>query len=131
VRAGYTWLDTEITDGGGNPALGEGEPLLRRPAHTVTLTGSIAADERTTVSAGLVRVGARDDTDFQTGLRGELPAYVTVGAAATATLVRASGASPSVSVTLRGENLFDAGYHETFGFPGRGRMLFAGVRAGF
>jgi vitamin B12 transporter len=131
VRAGYTWLDTEITDGGGNPALGEGEPLLRRPAHTVTFTGSIAAGERTTLTAGVVRVGARDDTDFQTGLRGELPAYVTVGAALSATLVRASGASPSVAVTLRGENIFDERYHETFGFPGRGRMVFAGVRAGF
>ena len=130
VRAGYTWLDTEITDGGGNPALGEGQPLLRRPAHTFTLTGSIEVGERATLSAGIVRVGARDDTDFQTGLRDELPAYVTVGAAGSAALVRGGGASPSISVTLRGENLFGERYQETFGFPGRGRMLFVGLRAG-
>ena len=130
VRAGYTWLDTEITDGGGNPALGEGETLLRRPAHTFTLTGSVAAGDRATLSAGIVRVGARDDTDFQTGLRGELPAYVTVGAAASAAIVQGRGASPSLTVTLRGENLLGERYQETFGFPGRGRMVFVGLRTG-
>src|SRR5690606_23225158 len=42
LRGGYTWLDTEITDGGGDPAFAEGEPLLRRPAHSFSRTGSYA-----------------------------------------------------------------------------------------
>lgn len=130
VRVAYTWLDTEITDDGGNAALGEGERLLRRPAHSLAVSGSLAAGSRTTVTAGLVRVGARDDTNFETGLRDELPAYVTVSAAVSAELVRRGGALPSLAVTLRGENLLDERYEQTFGFPGRGRMLYAGVRAG-
>lgn len=130
LRAGYTWLDTEITDDGGNPSLGEGEPLLRRPAHTLSAGGSYQIGTRGTVSIGVVRVGSRDDVDFMTGLRSELPAHVTVGAAASAELVRPGGAVPSLALTVRAENLLDERYEQTFGFPGRRRMLFAGVRAG-
>ena len=75
-------------------------------------------------------VGSRDDVDFMTGLRSELPAHVTVGAAASAELVRPGGAVPSLALTVRAENLLDERYEQTFGFPGRRRMLFAGVRAG-
>ena len=130
LRAGYTWLDTEITDGGGNPSLGEGERLLRRPAHTVSFSGSYIPADRVTLSLGVVRVGARDDTDFESGLRGELPAYATVSAGASAELVRGAAAVPSFTVTVRGENLLNERFEQTFGFPGRRRMLFAGVRAG-
>jgi outer membrane receptor protein involved in Fe transport len=43
----------------------------------------------------------------------------------------ASGRSPGVDLTLRGENLFDAAYLQTVGFPGRGRTLLAGGRVRF
>lgn len=131
IAGSWTWLDTEITDGGGDPAFAEGEPLLRRPAYTLSLTAVYAAGAGPTLSLGVVRVGARDDTDFAAGgVRAELSAYVTVSAAASMDLIRGSGASPSLGVTLRGENLLDEEYQQIFGFPGRGRMVFAGVRAG-
>ena len=44
---------------------------------------------------------------------------------------RSAGRSLGIDLTLRGENLFNAAYQQTVGFPGRGRTLFAGGRARF
>jgi outer membrane receptor protein involved in Fe transport len=38
---------------------------------------------------------------------------------------------PGLDLTLRAENLFDAAYQQTVGFPGRGRTLLAGARLRF
>lgn len=130
LGAAYTWLDTETTDNGGDAAFTEGARLLRRPAHNLSLNATYAVVGRGTVSVGVVRVGARDDYDFAIGGQAELPAYTLVNAAISADLAGGAGAAPALSVTLRAENLFDDDYLQTFGFPGRGRMVFAGVRAG-
>lgn len=128
LTAAYTWLDTETTDDGGDPAFAEGSRLLRRPEHTVSASARYAAG-RAALSAGVVHVGERDDIGFDGAGRVKLPGYTTVNAALVIDLLR-TGADRSLAATFRAENLFDEQYEQTTGFPGRGRMIYAGVRAG-
>ena len=44
---------------------------------------------------------------------------------------RALGRSPGIELTVRAENIFDASYQQTVGFPGRGRTMLGGVRVEF
>ena len=80
-----------------------------------------------------LRIGSRADVDFSgvAASRVILPGYTTMDLALDAPFRRASGRSPGVDLTLRGENLFNAAYQQTVGFPGRGRTLLAGGRVRF
>lgn len=130
LNAHWTWLHTEVTDTGSASSLvfQQGAPLIRRPASSGGATlayrwGGV------TVAGTANRVGDRDDVDFSgfPGARVILPGYTTVDLAIDAPLHRGAGRSPGVDLMLRGENVFDAAYQQSVGFPGRSRTLFAGA----
>ena len=86
-----------------------------------------------TLATVIAYVGTRDDVDFSSssGSRVTLPAYSTLDLSVDVPIRRAAGRSLGIDLMLRGENLFNAVYQQTVGFPGRGRTLFAGGSARF
>jgi len=134
LNAHWTWLHTEVTDTGSASSLSfeAGASLIRRPASS---GGGTAAYQRRglVLAATITRIGTRDDVDFSSlaGSRVTLPAYTTVDLSLGVPIRRGADGSLGIDLTLRGENLFDAAYEQTVGFPGRGRTLFAGGRARF
>lgn len=134
LSAHWTWLHTEVTDTGAasSPSFQQGSALIRRPAQSGGGTLAYHWHGLTVAVTGL-RIGSRDDVDFSgvVARRVSLPAYTTMDLALDAPIRMASGRSPGVDLTLRGENLFDAAYLQTVGFPGRGRTLMAGGRVRF
>ncbi len=134
LQVHWTWLSTAVTDSGSasTPTFTQGAALLRRPSRsggaTVTWRNS-SAMLSTTVSY----LGRRDDVDFRDfpSTRTGLPSYTTIDVALDAPVVRPGRNSPGVDVTLRAENLFDAAFEQTIGFPGRGRTLLGGARVRF
>ena len=137
LSASYTWLRTRVDDAGLSSGAGatfvEGQPLLRRPAHTFRLDGRTRVAGRATLGVGLQYTGARDDVDFRPfpSVRATLDAYTLVEADLTVDLFRTRSGAPAVSALLRGDNLLDADFSTVVGFPGRGRMVQAGARVGF
>lgn len=137
ARANWTWLRTEVLDAGLEGAPGdlfvEGEPLVRRPRHAVTLSASMPATDRLRLHSELSLVGSRTDRDFSSfpSVPVELPRH-TLWSLGGEWVVRppASG-STTVALTLRAVNLLDRSYQEVFGFPAPGRQLHVGVSVGF
>ncbi len=132
VAASYTWLETEVLDPGlaSDATFAEGQPLLRRPERSGTLTGMYA------FGAGLVSlavngVGARDDVDFGAGFpapRVSLPAYATLDLAGETELpVRASG---GIRLLARIDNVLGVEYESAAGYPAGGRLIRLGLRMG-
>lgn len=124
LRANYTHLDTRVTDQGDgqDPSFLEGETLVRRPRHTISMGAStMLAGASVGVTANLV--GARSDLDFATYPAGRitLPAYTRVDLAARRAL------NNTVSLTLKVENAFDAEYQEVLNFPALGRLVYVGA----
>jgi vitamin B12 transporter len=130
----WTWLTTEVTDTGSAASLTfeQGASLIRRPGSsgggTVAYRGG-----GVTLAALVTYIGTRDDVDFSTasGSRVILPSYTTMDLSLDAPIRRSTGRSLGIDLMLRGENLFNAAYEQTVGFPGRGRTLFAGASARF
>ncbi len=132
----WTWLHTEVVDAGYDEGPGatfvEGGPLIRRPGQTIAVRGAYTAGARARLSAGATLVGARADRDFSTypSRAVTLPAWVDVSAGAEVRVIGGGNGRPSLTLTLRGENLLDAGHQEVFGYPAPGRALTLGARAG-
>jgi vitamin B12 transporter len=135
ASASYTYLFTEARDDAGmpSPTFARGQPLIRRPSHSAEISLSARALNRVTLGGSLTWVGSRADVDFRPtpSARVELPAYALVDLAGELDLLRARGGRPGVSGTIRVENLFDQGYDQVVGFPGRPRGVFGGVRLQF
>jgi vitamin B12 transporter len=134
--SGYTYLDTEVLDSGFDDGEGavfvEGEALIRRPRHQVSL-GADYRFPRGAVSGSIRRVGDRFDRDF-TGWPAApvtLRRYTLVGAAAEFTLLEAQASRPGFDLQIRGENLLDEAYQEVFGFRTPGRVILVGGRLTF
>ncbi|MGE0159311.1 MAG: TonB-dependent receptor plug domain-containing protein [Gemmatimonadales bacterium] len=129
----WTWLDTEVTDVGLEGAPGDlfvdGEPLIRRPEHSFSLSASSPVSTRARVHTRVARVGARGDRDFSTFPATPVvtAAYTLWSAGAEYTVLDAAGGRPSLRLSLRGENLLDESYQEAFGFDAPGRQLYVGV----
>jgi vitamin B12 transporter len=134
LQGRWTWLSTEVTDSGSasTATFAQGKPLLRRPASSGGLTASLRQG-RTTLAATINHVGMRDDVDFRDfpSTRTALPSYTTVDVALDFPVGGLGPNFPGLDFTLRAENLFDAAYQQTIGFPGRGRTLLAGARLRF
>jgi vitamin B12 transporter len=134
LNAHWTWLQTEVTDTGAAASVSfqQGASLIRRPGSS---GGGTAAYQwrGLALAATITRVGIRDDVDFSSfpGSRVILPAYTTTDLSVDVPIRRAAPRSFGFNLTLRGENLFNAAYQQTVGFPGRSRTLFAGGRARF
>jgi vitamin B12 transporter len=135
VDAQYTWLHTEVTDAGASlsPVFEAGAPLLRRPAHSGWLRVAGRPVARVGLGANLNVVGERDDVDFGAApaARVVLPGYVLLEATADIALLARGQGRPGIDLVLRVENLLDADYLATVGFPGRGRTILAGARVGY
>lgn len=129
ITASHTYLSTEVTDEGtGNDAqFQEGTELLRRPAHTTSIS-ALVNFSRGNVSLRTNRIGQRDDLDFASfpAQRKTLDAYMTVDIAAAINAIRIG--DTRVQLTARIENALDEQYEEVLSFPARGRALYAGVR---
>lgn len=130
LRAGYTWLDTEIlaVDGGSQapPPFAVGQPLLRRPRHQGFLDLTFAGDRLD----GFVRATARGealDVDPSFGAFGGTamaPGFVTADLGVSwRPLARARH-----TVFARVTNVLDRRYEEVLGFPSPGRAVMAGLR---
>src|SRR5206468_3897717 len=130
VTAGYTFLDTRVTKGGadtGSTALFlTGQPLLRRPWHSATLSLSYRLGRRGSMSLTALYTGRRPDVDYRTLRRDTLPSYTRVDLAGQLDLVRPQAGAPGLAVVGKVENLFDAPYEEVTNFPARRRNLFLG-----
>ena len=130
LSAGYTWLDTEVLDPGlaTDASFVEGEPLLRRPAHSGSL-GARYRVERGVFGLTVSLVGEREDVDYGAAFpfpRVTLPPYATVDIAAEHAVPGLRG--DRVKAVLRVDNLTDAGYEPVSGFPAPGRLVHLGVR---
>ncbi len=123
VLGQYTYLDGEILESPSDfdPAYAVGQPLLRRPEHQGSLTAQLSFP-RWNAGATIVRVGCRTDSDFVgLGLTTN-PAYTRLDAR-----LRVRIAGP-VEAFLVAENLLDALYQETLGYPALGRSVRGGLR---
>ena len=130
VGVRYTYLDTRVEeaglDGGADGLFVAGQPLLRRPVHTVAPQLAAALGDRARVTVGARWVGERDDLDFRRpegDRRVTIPAYARVSLAAEYDLRR-----PAVVLTARLENALNDGSPELAGFRSRGRTVLVGGR---
>lgn len=124
VSLGYTYLDTRVLDGGGDPSFETGKRLIRRPAHALSLEVSSAVAGWGSAILGARFVGDRDDLDFASFP----PARVTLSPRTTVHAALEYRVWPRVTVTARIENLFDERGREIANFPARGRWVFVGAR---
>jgi vitamin B12 transporter len=137
TTASYTHLDTEVLDAGFHEGPGatfvEGEPLLRRPAHQVSLSGASALTDRASTSLAVRWVGEREDRNFSAwpAEAVTLNSYLALDATLSVQVLEAGSDGPGIALLLRGENLLDQGYQEAYGFPAPGRGIYGGVRVGF
>jgi vitamin B12 transporter len=127
--ASYSQVDTEVLDPGlaTDASFAEGEPLLRRPARSGSVTGMFAFGSGT-VSLSLDVVGEREDMDYGAGFpapRITLPAYALLGAAASWAL---PVPGPAAELLLSVDNLLDEDYQGIAGFPSPGRLVSVGAR---
>jgi len=128
LSATYTYLQTRVTAGdtGSTAQFLNGQPLIRRPSHSVTLSGSAALPAGGSVEAEWSYVGRRQDIDFNAGGRVTLPAYGRVNVSARYPLTLLGGVASGLSLDARVENALDAHYQEVRGFPARGRTVILG-----
>jgi len=138
AHAAYTWLHTEVTnsgfDSGPGAELVDGDRLLRRPTHTFAVGGSALVTERGRAYTSVSYVGERADRSFDpvtfAATREELPSYLLWTAGTEWTVLHEGARWPSVSISVRVENLLDESYQEAWGFASPGRQLFLGVSMG-
>jgi vitamin B12 transporter len=132
ISGQYTWLSTDVVDAGASlsPVFQDGEPLLRRPAHTARLRVAGRPFARLGLGANVNFVGARADVDFNLDpvARVTLASYTLFELTGDVIVLEAAPSRPGLTALLRIENLFDAQYLAAVGFPGRGRMILAGAR---
>ncbi len=126
----WTRLHTEVTESGtgATSSFAPGEALLRRPWNSGSVSLDVTATPAVRLGARASLVGGREDLDFA-----EFPSRrVTLdGYALTDLSIEARLPLPTpLLATLRLENAFGASYETIVGYPGRGRSLFLGLRAG-
>ena len=139
ATASYAFVDTEVTTSvSTSEQFQPGQPLLRRPAHSLMVQGRF---QRGPVSLGLTtrRIGERHDSAFMplrtapepgfpTGRAANItvnPAYTWMGLSAEYRLPR------GVSLYVRVDNLTDSQYESALGYPGLPRSAVAGLRVDF
>ena len=130
VDAGYTYLDTEVTDDGGlgSASFAKGEKLLRRPVHSFSAGANYSRNALNLNVSGNY-AGKRDDVDWSgfPGRRVENGPVFTVDLAASWEISR----SPRrLLLFTRVENLFDRDYERVFGFSSPGLSWVSGISAG-
>ena len=128
LRAEYTGLHTSVTDSGyGSLEFTPGEPLIRRPAHSGSLSADLTPPGRFTGGGRVLVVGRRDDLDFSSGPPGRvtLPEYVRLDLWGEVALVRGRS---DLALTARVENATDTWYQEVSGYAAPGVRVLLGAR---
>ncbi len=133
--ASYTWLHTNVTDAGfdsgPDATFIQGQRLIRRPNHALTLHAGVRPTARVQLGAVVSLVGSRDDLLFAQfpapTTRVTLPSYHTVDLSSRVVLVQARHGFPGFAAQARVENLFDEHYQQIAGYLSRGRTLVIGV----
>jgi vitamin B12 transporter len=135
LKAGWTWLRTEVTDAGFEEGAGatfvEGEQLLRRPAHQAfAAIGGSRGRIRWNVDARWT--GEREDRFFPPFPAEPepvtLPSYTVLNLGLDVAVLSPGPGRPGFDLLLRGENLGDEAYEEAFGFVAPGRGVYVGGR---
>jgi len=128
VAVRYTFLHTNVSTGGADSSADAlfvpGEPLLRRPAHSVAPEIGMHLGGQTRLILGARWVGRRDDLDFNQpagSRRVTLDPYAHVNVAAEYTL-------SWIQFTAKVENAFDDRSPEIAAFKPRGRTILLGGR---
>jgi vitamin B12 transporter len=132
VDVGYTWTETRVVDSGfdtgSSASFVEGEALIRRPRHVVTLGLVRSLGSFGSLSARASRIGERSDRDFSgfPATPVTMPAYtlVDLGAVLSPGFIRERG----VGLQLRIENATNARIEQVAGFATPGRTLYAGLK---
>jgi vitamin B12 transporter len=138
AAVGYTWTHTEVTDAGFQTATDAdfvtGQPLIRRPAHALTVRAFTSPQGRAQAGAMVHYVGSRDDLQFAPfpapTQRVVLPAYATLDLSGSVQLLQAGHGAPGAGLTARVVNVFDKSYEEVAGFRTPGRTILIGVTSG-
>jgi vitamin B12 transporter len=117
LTAQYTWTHTEDPDG---------NPLVRRPEHKVSLSQTWKANEKLRLGTSLLWVGERREItyamDKDGNPAGNLESYF---------LVNLSGSykiSANIELYGRIDNLFDEYYEEAWSYAAPGRSAYAGIK---
>jgi len=113
----YTYLDA--TDEGTQARLDD------RPRHTFSANLDWKPSTRWVLGAGMQGTADRLTTDFNTFTKVEPSSYTVVR------MYSRYQVTPRLAVHARIENLFDAVYEETYGFPSPGAAVFAGAELRF
>ena len=125
VSAAYTYVDTTE-----ETAAGVDVREIRRPRHTASVAASYRfSNDRARLALAADYGGTRTDTFFPPFPNP--PAAVTLDRHLLIDLTAQFEVSPTVSVFVRGTNLFDENYEEVFGYRTLGRAGYLGVRLSF
>ncbi len=136
ITGSYGYVDTEVLDEGygADRAFFEGQPLLRRPKHSVSVGAGYTVAGRGRITATLQHTGQRHDLDFSdpvefAGIRVVMPAYTTLDLAGEYGVLRTSGVLDDIAITARIRNALNQKYQEIRNFHAAGREVSVGVRA--
>ncbi|MEX2157515.1 MAG: TonB-dependent receptor [Gemmatimonadales bacterium] len=133
----YTYLHTRVVeqglDGGPSGQFLAGQPLLRRPAHTLVPEITATLGDRARLTLGGRWVGERADLAFPPGgaQRVTLRAYTRVNLSAEYDFRRPGSRGPGLVLTGSVQNALDDRSEEIAGFRPRGRTVLIGGRVTF
>ncbi len=136
ISAAYTFMKSEVLDSGFDEGDGavfvEGKALIRRPNHqgTVSATYAVASAR---LSGDVRWTGSRSDRDFSAwpSTAVSLPSFALFGIGGEVDLFMPAGRRPGMTLQVRGENLLNREYQESYGFNAPGRALFVGFKLNF
>jgi len=123
----YTYLDTRVLDGGGDPTFETGKRLIRRPTNAASMRVTAGLGHRGTATVGARFVGDRDDLDFSgfPAARVTLHPYTRVQAGVEYTVLQGR-----LTLRAQGENLLADKGREIANYPVRGRTILFGMALG-
>jgi len=134
----YTYLHTRVVeeglDGGADGLFVAGQPLIRRPAHTIAPQITATLSDRAQVMVGGRWVGKRDDLDFRRPVgqrRVTLHPYTRLNLSAEYDLRRSERRGAGLVLSLSVQNALNDQASEIPGFQPRGRTVLIGGRVEF
>jgi vitamin B12 transporter len=122
LTGSYMWLDTRITSSTTPESFdtGVGEPLVRRPRNSGSLSIAVTPKRWSLVVGGSF-IGERQDADFTFGITRN-PEYQNIYAAASYDIAK------HFTPMLKVENLLNERYQEVLGYQALSRGILGGVR---
>ncbi len=130
LTAGYTYLDTEVTDDGNlsSEAFSKGKKLIRNPSHLFFGEANYLKNGFNLNLSGNY-VGKRDDMNWNEFARTRNDSFFIVDIAASYEIPVEVPHARKIRLFVRAENLLDKDYEQTFGFSSPGFSLVSGIAA--